>query len=122
MGSDDENKDKAHDEISNLLKRFYKPSCELEQEEFWEKVSSKIDSLFHKELFSEKHFNEKGVLLSDEERYWLGLEEYLRNEVSSLKHKAISDHLLSCKECMKNYNDLLDKKKEHKCLVASYCL
>ncbi|MBI3590370.1 MAG: hypothetical protein HY094_03195 [Candidatus Melainabacteria bacterium] len=114
MGTDGEKgdgKDKPYDEISEFLKRFYKPEKEIEPEIFWEEVSKKIDSLFHKELQSEKIVNEQGVLLSEEERYWLGLEEYLKNEVSSLKHKAITDHLLHCKVCRQNHNDLLDKKK-----------
>ena len=112
MGTDDTSK--PYDELSELLKKYYKPSKELSQNEFWEKVSKKINTLFHKELFSEKHFNDEGVLLSDEERYWMGLGEYISNEVPSLKHKTISEHLLSCKECMKNYTDVLDKKKELK--------
>ena len=89
MGTDDENRDKPYDEISELLKEFYKPSKEINSNEFWDDLSKKIDSLFHKELLSEKCFNEEGDLLSEEVRYWLGLEEYLKNEVSSVKHKTI---------------------------------
>lgn len=111
MGTDDENRDRPFDEISNLLKRHYKPSKEIKADEFWEKVSKKIDSLFHKEVFSKNYKNEDGKMLSDEERYWLGLEEYIKNEVSSLKHKAITDHILMCNDCRKNYVDILDKKK-----------
>ena len=111
MGTDGENKDKPYDEISDLLKRFYKPDKEIDPDVFWKEVSKKIDSLFHKEIFSEKTFNDKKEVLSDEERYWLGLEEYINNEVSSLKHKTITEHLLNCKECRQNHNDFLDKKK-----------
>ena len=111
MGTDGENKDKHYDEISELLKRFYKPNNEPNSEEVWDKLSKKIDSLFHKELFSNRIVNDSGVILSEEERYWMGLEEYLNNEINSLKHKAITDHLLKCKECRQNYNNLLDKKK-----------
>ena len=111
MGTDGENKDKSFDEISDLLKRFYKPSKEIKNEEFWDKVSKKIDSLFHKEILSEATHDDKGEILSEETRYWQGLEEYIKNEVSSLKHKTITDHLLVCNECRKNYVDLLDKKK-----------
>lgn len=111
MGTDGENKDKPFDEISDLLKRFYKPGKEINTEEFWEKVSKKIDSLFHKEVLSEKTHDSSGAILSEEGRYWLGLEEYIKNEISSLKHKTITDHLLQCNECRKNYVDLLDKKK-----------
>lgn len=110
-GEKGENKDKPYDEISDLLKRFYKPKEEVDQDKFWRDVSNKIDSLFHKELYSEKIVNEQGVIFSDEERYWLGLEEYIKNEVPALKHKNITEHLLKCKECRQNYNDLLDKKK-----------
>lgn len=114
MGTDGEkgeNKDKPYDEISDLLKRFYKPKEEIDQDKFWRDVSNKIDSLFHKELYSDMIVNEQGVIFSDEERYWLGLEEYIKNEVPALKHKNITEHLLKCKECRQNYNDLLDKKK-----------
>lgn len=111
MGIDGENKDKHFDEISELLKTFYKPEIEIDTEHFWKEVSKKIDSLFHKEIYSEKMINEEGVLLTDEERYWLGLEEYLKNKVSSLKHKTITDHLLFCKECRQKYSELLNKKK-----------
>lgn len=111
MGTDSENKDKPYDEISELLKRHYKPDKEIDPDVFWSELSTKIDSLFHSELFSQKVQNEEGVMLSEEERYWLGLEEYLRNEISSLKHKTITDHLLICKACRQNYNNLLDKKQ-----------
>ena len=112
MGTDGENKDKFFDETGELLRKFYKPDKEINQEDFWQEVSKKIDSLFHKEILLEKCLDEQGELLSEEYRYWAGLEEYIRNEVSSLKHKTITDHLLSCNECRKNYTDLLDKKKE----------
>ena len=111
MGTNDENKDKPYDEISELLKKHYKPQNDINPESFWDEVSKKIDSLFHKELYSEKVINNEGLLLSEEERYWFGLEEYVKNEVSSLKHKVITEHLLKCRECRKNYNDFLDKKK-----------
>ena len=111
MGTDGENKDKPYDEISDLLRKYYKPDKETNSDVFWEEVSKKIDSLFHKEIFSEKVSNEEGVVLTEEQRYWLGLEEYINNEVSSLKHKTITEHLLHCKECRQNHNDILDKKK-----------
>lgn len=111
MGTDEDNKDKPYDEISELLKRFYKPDKEIDLDKFWDEVSKKVDSLFHKELYSDSLVNEQGVLMSDEERYWLGIEEYAKNEIGALKHKTITDHLLQCKECRQNYNDLLDKKK-----------
>ena len=111
MGTDEENKDKPYDEISELLRKHYKPSQEIDPEIFAQEVLNKIDSLFHKEIFSENYFNEKGGPASDEERYWSGLEGYLNNKLSSLKHKAITDHLLKCKDCRKNYTQLRDKKK-----------
>ena len=114
MGIDEEkgkNKDKPSDEISELLKKFYKPSKENNSEEIWSNISKKIDSLFHKEIRSEQCFDQRGALLSEEARYWLGLEEYIKNEVHSLKHKMITEHLLKCNECRKNYNDVLNKKK-----------
>lgn len=111
MGTDEENKDKPYDEISELLKKYYKPDEELDPEEFTKEVLNKIDSLFHKEIFSENCFDGSGEPASDEERYWLGLEEYLTNKTSSLKHKTITDHLLKCKDCRKNYTRLMDKKK-----------
>lgn len=101
---DGENKSKSYDEISELLKKYYKPDKEVSSQEFLDAFSKKIEALFHKELMTD-------ALGSDEQRYWQGLEKYIKNEVSSLKHKSITDHLLSCKECRKNYNDLLDKKK-----------
>ena len=112
MGTDEENKNKSFDETRELLNKFYKPDKEIDKELFWQEVSKKIDSLFHKELFLEKCIDKEGKLLSDEECYWLGLEQYISNEVSSLKHKVITDHLLKCSECRKNYIDLLDKKKK----------
>lgn len=111
MVTDEENKDKPYDEISDLLKKFYKPKKEIESEMFWKEVSKKIDSLFHREIFSDKELNDNNIKFTDEERYWLGLEEYIKNEVTSLKHKAMTDHLLKCKECRQNYVYLLDKKK-----------
>ena len=114
---DDENKNKPYDEIGELLKKHYKPDKELNTELFTEKVFKKIDSLFHKEILSDKGISESGNILSDEERYWLGLQEYINNEATSLKHTAITDHLLKCKECMKNHNFLLDKKKTN-CMLS----
>lgn len=114
MVSNDEkggNKDKNYDEISDLLRRYYKLPKESDSEEFIKSVSKKIDSLFHKEVMTDKCIDETGKKLSDEERYWFGLEQYINNEVSSLKHKTITDHLLKCKECMHNYTEQLDKKK-----------
>ncbi len=111
MAVDDENKDKSQDDIGELLRKYYKPEKELDPESFVKNVSRKIDSLFHKEIFSDTLTDSDNNNLSEEERYWLGIEEYIRNEVSSLKHKAITDHLLICKECRHNYNLLLDKKK-----------
>ena len=111
MGIDDENKDKPCDEISELLKKHYKPDKKLDSDIFAEEVLKKIDSLFHKEIFSENYFNENGESASDEERYWSGLEKYLNNKLSSLKHKTITDHLLKCKDCRRNYTQLRDKKK-----------
>ena len=111
MGTDEENKDKPHDEISELLKKYYKPKKEINPELFAKEVLRKIDSLFHKEVFSDDCFNAKGESISEEERYWLGLEEYLNNKLSALKHKTITDHLLKCKDCRANYTKLADKKK-----------
>ena len=111
MGTDEENKDKPYDEISELLKKHYKPSKEIDPEDFVKEVLNKIDSLFHKEIFSENYFNEDGQPASDEERYWLGLEKYLNNKLPALKHKTITDHLLKCKDCRKNYTNLMNKKK-----------
>ncbi|MBI2996418.1 MAG: hypothetical protein HYY52_06920 [Candidatus Melainabacteria bacterium] len=109
--NDGENKDKPYDGLGELLKKYYKVDNFIDSQEFWEDVSGKIESLFHKEIFSEKVVGSNGELLSDEERYWLGLEEYIKNETPSLKHKVVTDHLLICKQCRHNYNDLLDKKK-----------
>ena len=111
MGTDEENKDKPYDEISELLKKYYKPNQEIDPEIFTQEVLNKIDSLFHKEILSENYLNEKGEPASDEERYWSGLEGYLNNKLPSLKHKAITDHLLKCKDCRKNYIQLMNKKK-----------
>lgn len=108
---DDENKNKPYDELGELLKKHYKPDKELNPEFFTKEVFQKIDSLFHKEILSEKGINESGHILSDEDRYCLGLQEYINNEISSLKHKAVTEHLLKCKECRKNYDIFLDKKK-----------
>jgi len=118
MVTDDENKNKPYDEISELLKKYYKPEKELDADLFVEQVTRKIDSLFHKEIFSDKGMSIEGRILSDEERYWLGLEEYINNEVSSLKHKSITDHLLKCSECRQNYDNLLNKKKPIKYKIA----
>ncbi len=103
--------DKNQDEISELLKKFYKPKNETNPDQFWDELSKKIDCLFHREIFTDRVSNSEGKILTDEEKYWLGLEEYINNEVNSLKHKSITDHILDCKECRKNYNNLLDKKK-----------
>ena len=73
MGIDDENKDKPYDEISELLKKHYKLDKELDSDIFAEEVLKKIDSLFHKEIFSENYFNENEEPASYEERYWSGL-------------------------------------------------
>ncbi len=111
MPHDGDNKDKPYDELSELLRKYYKPNKEIESEAFWDQVEKKIDSLFHKEVLSDKKNNDKNEPLSDEERYWFGLEEYMDNKVSSIKYKTITSHLLACKECRQNYNDFLDKKK-----------
>jgi len=111
MGTDDENKEKNFDKLSELLKKYYKPPKELDEEELWESTSKKIESLFHKEIISDKKCDNDGIILPEEERYWRGLEEYIQNKVSSLRHKTITDHLLRCKECRVNYNKMLDKKK-----------
>lgn len=112
MVTNGENKDKSHDEISELLKKYYKLNKEINDDEFVQSIEKKINSLFHVELFSEKLVDNESHHLSNEVRYWRGLEEYINNEVSSLRHKVITDHLLSCKECRQNYNEQLIKKKE----------
>lgn len=112
MVTNGENKDKPYDEISELLKKHYKPNKEIPQEEFLQRVVKKFDSLFHKELLSEKLFDIDGNPISNEDRYWKGLEEYISNELSSIKHKVVTEHLLNCKECRHNYNEMLNKKKE----------
>ncbi len=117
MGTNDENKDKPYDEIGELLKKHYKIEKEIDPDMFWSEVSKKLDSLFHKELYSEKIVNNEGLMLSEEERYCLGLEEYVNNEVSSIKHKLITEHLLKCKECRQNFNSFLDKKKPDNCQI-----
>ena len=120
MGTDGNDKDKPSDQISELLKKHYKLNKKQDVEQFVENVMSKIDSLFHKDVFSQKCINDDGRTLTDEERYWLGLEEYANNNVTALQHKTITDHILSCKACRKNYNDFIDKKKElSKLLVLS---
>lgn len=101
---------KPQDELSNLLKHFYKPNTDINIEEYWKKISGDIESLFHLEMFSEKSIKSDGSKYSDEERYWMGLEEYVSNSLSSIKHKMITDHLLKCSNCRQNYNKLLDKK------------
>lgn len=111
MPNDNDNNDNNDNDISKLLRKYYKPKDDITPEQFWDELSKKIDCLFHREVFTEKACNENGALFTDEEKYWMGLDEYVRNEVSSLKHKTITDHLLTCKDCRKNYNDLLDKKK-----------
>lgn len=111
MGIDDENKDKPYDEISELLRKHYKPNKELNPDIFVQEVLKKIDSLFHKEILSQSYLKANGEPVSDEERYRLGLEEYLNNKLSSLRHKTVTDHLLKCKDCRKNYIQLMDKKK-----------
>lgn len=111
MVTDGENKDKPYDEISDLLKKYYKPDKEIDSGVFWKDLSKKIDSLFHKELYSDKVINEEGRMLTDEERYWIGLDEYIKNQTNSIKHKTITEHLINCKECRNNYNNLLNKKK-----------
>ncbi|OGI10243.1 MAG: hypothetical protein A3I68_07905 [Candidatus Melainabacteria bacterium RIFCSPLOWO2_02_FULL_35_15] len=117
METDDENKGKPYDEISELLKKHYKSDKEADPDIFTQEVLRKIDSLFHKEIFSDNYFNEKREPVSDEERYWSGLREYLNNTVSSLKHKTITDHLLKCKDCRKNYTQLMNKKKASRDMI-----
>lgn len=113
MGTKDKPpKNNSNDELSELLKKYYNPTQDINIEKLWEKVSKKIDTLFHKDILSDKQSREDGSLYSDEERYWIGLEEYINNKVDSLKHKKITDHLLSCSECRKNHNQILNKKKE----------
>lgn len=113
MGTDnDKTGNNQSDELSELLKKHYKSEEELNPELFWKDISKKIDSLFHKEIFSSRIINELGESFTEEERYWLGFEEYINNKMNSLKHKSITDHLLLCKECRQNYNKILDKKKE----------
>ena len=116
MGIDEDNEgneNKPYDEISEILKKHYKSPKEINEEKFWNELSKKLDSLYHKEILSNKFYLTDGSLMSEDQRYWLGLEEYINNEVNSLKHKTITDHLLRCTECRKNYTNALDKKKEH---------
>ena len=111
MVTDGENKNKNNDELSELLKKYYKQPKEEDLEKFWQGISKKLDSLFHKEVLTDSVFDENGLPLSEESRYWKGLEEYIKNEVNAIKHKTVTDHILTCQECRKNYNDLLNKKK-----------
>jgi len=104
--------DNPQDKLSELLRNFYKPQQDFNIEKLWENISGNIDSLFHSDMFSEKMLKSDGTRYSDEEKYFMGIEEYINNDVSSIKHKIMSDHLLSCKECRQNYNKILDKKKE----------
>lgn len=110
METDDKNKDKNFNDIRELLKKHYKPVNNINADKLWDNLSKKIDSLYHKEIISDKAFDNNGNLLSQEDRYWLGFDEYIKNETSSIKHKIITEHLLSCKECRKNHNDFSTKK------------
>ena len=105
MTIDDDN------EISDLLGKYYKPDTEVDLNKAWESVSKKISSLFHEEILSEVSLKEDSSKYTIEERYWLGLDEYINNKVNSFKHRVVTEHLLKCKECRKNCNDSLDKKK-----------
>ena len=105
MAIDDDN------ELSNLLGKYYKPDVEVDLNKTWQNISKKIDSLFHEEILSKARLKEDGSRYTIEERYWLGIDEYIDNKVTSLKHRVITEHLLKCKECRKNYSDSLDKKK-----------
>lgn len=108
----DDEKDKSFDQISELLKKHYKPDKHTDENQLVTDILDKIDSLFHKEILSEKIADEKGELLSDEERYWTGLNDYINNKMSALKHKQITEHLLKCNACRKNHSESLDKKKD----------
>ena len=98
-------------ELSDLLGKYYKPDTETDLNKTWESVSKKINSLFHEEILSDIDIREDGLKYTIEEKYWLGIDEYINNKVNSFKHRIITEHLLKCKECRKNYNDSLDKKK-----------
>lgn len=105
MATDDDN------ELSDLLGKYYKPDIEVDLNKTWQNISKKIDSLFHEEILSNVMVKEDGSKYTTEERYWLGIEEYINNKVTSFKHRVITEHLLTCKECRKNYSDSLNKKK-----------
>ena len=109
----DGEKNEPFDQISDLLKRYYKPDKCSDENQLVENILEKIDSLFHKELLSEKAIDDNGGLLMEEERYWLGLNDYINNKVSALKHKQITEHLLKCKACRKNHSEVLNKKKDN---------
>lgn len=116
MTKDDENKDKQLDELGELLRKYYKPENEIDPEDLWEKISDNIDSLFHKEIMSDPYYKADGEISNTEDCYWKGLDDYINNKLSSLKHKIITDHLLKCSECRKNYVEMVDKKKVLSCL------
>lgn len=108
MAIDNENKE-PFDQLKDLLNKHYKPDQKNDDNAFWESLSKKIDSLFHKEIFSDQLLREDGDPMTDEERYSLGLKEFAANKVNSFKHKEITDHLLICPECRKNYINLIEK-------------
>ena len=109
----DDEKDGSFDQISELLKKYYKPDKQADENQLVSDILEKIDSLFHKEILSEQLTDENGELLSDEGRYWTGLNNYINNKVSALKHKQITEHLLKCKACRKNHSETLSKKKDN---------
>ncbi len=60
--------------------------------------------IFHEEILAE----ETGELSSIEDRYWLGLSEYIDNECAPSKQRKITEHLLECSLCRERFNSLTD--------------
>ena len=99
----------SEDNLSELLRKSFELPAELEEINLWERVSNKIDSEYHKELFSESLANSPEI--SIQEKFIIGLSEYIDNECSPEKANIITEHLLECSSCREYYLSLIKQKK-----------
>ena len=93
--------------LTNLLKESYKLPSEIENASLWNSINEKLDSIYHKEIFSES-LDES---YSGKERYLVGLSEFIDGEVSASKANKINEHLLQCSDCRRTYLSLCKQKQ-----------
>lgn len=100
-----------------LAKVYHLPSSQrkttekpLAKDLFVTKSKKSVQSaleVFHAEILAEP----TEELVSIEDRYWLGLSNYIDSECTPAKHREITEHLIDCPLCRERFKELQNLNK-----------